>query len=458
MNSEKSLTYNFAKSYLLFGYRQFYCDITIIGKENIPTDNDTAIIFAPNHLNALMDALAISYIMPRQKSVVYLARADLFANRNLAKIMRLAKIYPAFRMRDGFENLEKNNSSFDQCIQAMTNGEAVCIMPEGGQGEERRIRPLVKGIFRLAFEAQQHFGKEKAVKIIPVGIDMGDFIKSNKHLIINIGKAISIENELKNFENNQAKTINAMRKELRKSLSELTRNLDTNIYYECFDTACEIMATDYEGNGGEESEVVGKFRIKQQTAELLCRLEKSAPEVVIEICKLSTKYEQQMEELNFKTSVFSKLKSDKAGMSTFISLLITSPIFLFGFITNVLPIFSPVWIRKAIDTEYDGFFSSIQFGLGMLLFPIFFLVQTVIFHFSISGSLGLTIIFFVLQYFTRSFSFKWYSVMKKFIHKLRFNHLMDSDGEQSKKLHKVIELKNKIVHHLNSSKKKLDMN
>lgn len=453
MNSEKSLTYNFAKSYLLFGYRQFYNDITIIGKENIPTDSNTAIIFAPNHLNALMDALAISYIMPRQKSVVYLARADLFANRSIAKIMRLAKIYPAFRMRDGFENLEKNNSSFDQCIQTMTNGEAVCIMPEGGQGEKRRIQPLVKGIFRLAFEAQQHFGKEKIVKIVPVGIDMGDLIKSNKHLIINIGEAISIENEFENFERNQAITINSMRKKLRQSLSELTRNLDTDNYYECFDTVCELMATNFEKTGNGESEVVGKFRIKQQTAKLLCQLEKSTPEVVFEICKLSAKFEQQMDELNFKTSIFNKLKSDKSGISAFFSLLITSPIFLFGFLTNALPTFSPVWIRKAIDTEYSGFFSSIQFGLGMLLFPAFYLVQTIIFHFSISGSIGLTIIFLVLQYFTRSFSLKWYSGLKILYHKLRFNHILSSDGEQSEKLHKAIELKNKIEHLLNSSKK-----
>ena len=37
-----------------------YSEISIVGKENIPTDG--AVIFAPNHTNALMDALSVLII------------------------------------------------------------------------------------------------------------------------------------------------------------------------------------------------------------------------------------------------------------------------------------------------------------------------------------------------------------------------------------------------------------
>ena len=104
-------SYMLAKGYLLFGFKRFYREFIVTGRENLPVDG-SPVIFAPNHLNALMDALAISTLVPRTKAVIYLARADLFAHKTMARLMHFAKIMPAFRMRDGFENLEKNNRVF----------------------------------------------------------------------------------------------------------------------------------------------------------------------------------------------------------------------------------------------------------------------------------------------------------------------------------------------------------
>ena len=93
---EYTLPYSLAREYLLFGFRQFYGELIVNGKENLPTD-DSALIFAPNHLNALMDALAVSSLMPHRKAVVYPARADFFANKTLVKVMEFAKIMPENR-------------------------------------------------------------------------------------------------------------------------------------------------------------------------------------------------------------------------------------------------------------------------------------------------------------------------------------------------------------------------
>ena len=446
---EYTYSYKLARDYMIFCFRQFYGEFIVNGKENLPTD-DSAVIFAPNHLNALMDALAVSSIMPRGKAVIYLARADLFANKTLASIMHFAKIMPAFRMRDGFENLGKNNRIFQTCIDVLRFGHSICIMPEGGQGDERKIRPLVKGIFRLAFEAQKVFGDGKKVKIIPLGINFGDLEKCGKSIIINIGKPIDIQDYIPSFDINQPKAINKVKNKLHQELSILTLDLATSQYYASFETIADIMAEELVETDKKVNVTTEKFRLKQKTAKTLVEIEKSEPELMLELNRLSTNYSSLLKKLHFKSSIFSQMKSDETSFSRLISLIITSPVFLFGLITNVLPTFLPVWLRKLSVVGYSGFHSSVHFGLGMILFPLFYALQAVIFHAALSPNWGMTLIFITLQFFTRSFALKWYSNLIKYLHNLRFNGLLVARLEHSSMLYRLIDLRNKIVFRTNT--------
>ena len=446
---EYTFSYKLARNYMVYCFRQFYGEYIVTGKENLPTDN-SALIFAPNHLNALMDALAVSSLMPRRKAVIYLARADFFQNRTIARIMHFAKIMPAFRMRDGFENLGKNNRIFLDCIDVLRFGHSICIMPEGGQGEEQKIRPLVKGIFRLAFEAQKEFGDSKKVKIVPLGIHFGDLEKCGKPIIINIGKPIEIDDYIQKFETNAPVAINKVKKALHDQLSDLTLDLATSQYYDCFQTVTDIMAEEFIESEEKQNITNVKFLLKQKTAKTLVEIEKTDPALMSELNRLSVNYKSLLRKLSFKSSIFSQVKSDETSLSRFISLMITFPVFFFGLITNVLPTFIPVWIRKLSVIGYSGFYSSAQFGLGILLFPLFYLSQAIIFHATLSPNWGITIIFSLLQFFTRSFSLKWYSNLVKYLHKVRFNGLLVARLEQSSTLYKLIDLRNRIVYRINT--------
>ena len=79
--------YAFLRHYVDFSLRVSYRKINYNGLENIPQDG--AVIFAPNHTNALMDALVILALDTRPK--VFVARADIFKNPTLAKIFTFLK-------------------------------------------------------------------------------------------------------------------------------------------------------------------------------------------------------------------------------------------------------------------------------------------------------------------------------------------------------------------------------
>ena len=115
---DEDRAYRFLLPVVNWMFRHSYRHIKYIGKENIPTDG--AVIFAPNHTNALQDALAVLSINSERK--VFVARADIFRNKNLAKILNFFKIMPIRRMRDGASEVLKNDETVERAIDTLQEG------------------------------------------------------------------------------------------------------------------------------------------------------------------------------------------------------------------------------------------------------------------------------------------------------------------------------------------------
>src|SRR5690554_6704432 len=72
-------------------------------KENV--SKKRPVILAPNHRNALLDALMLVYSSYHAKQVVFLARADIFKQKFMAWLLRGLRIMPVFRIRDGIDKI-----------------------------------------------------------------------------------------------------------------------------------------------------------------------------------------------------------------------------------------------------------------------------------------------------------------------------------------------------------------
>ena len=82
--------YSCLRYYVDFMLHLSFKEIKYIGLEKIPTDG--AVILAPNHCNALMDALVV--LGRDKKPTVFVARADIFKKPTLAKLFNFFKIMP----------------------------------------------------------------------------------------------------------------------------------------------------------------------------------------------------------------------------------------------------------------------------------------------------------------------------------------------------------------------------
>ena len=158
---DKNKVYEFFRPFVDWMFRHSYRHFQYVGRENIPTDG--AVIFAPNHTNALCDAMCVLGIDGRRK--VFMARADIFKNPKQAKWLNFFKIMPINRMRDGVEAVKHDDEAMDKAVEVLGDGVPFCILPEGTHRPMHSLLPLGKGIFRIALRANEKFGDEKPVYI-----------------------------------------------------------------------------------------------------------------------------------------------------------------------------------------------------------------------------------------------------------------------------------------------------
>lgn len=225
--------YLFLRPYVDWLFRRSYRRFRYVGKENIPTDG--AIIFAPNHTNALCDAMAILGIDRRQK--VFVARADIFKDPKRAKILNWLKIMPINRVRDGLDEVRHNDETINKAVDTLHDGVPFCILPEGTHRPMHSLLPLRKGIFRIALQANDTFGEEKPVYIVPVGLEYGDYFRMWDSLTVNIGEPINVTAFVKAYSTEHPEVtypqiILALREELTVRMQQLIVWVPDDEHYE----------------------------------------------------------------------------------------------------------------------------------------------------------------------------------------------------------------------------------
>lgn len=226
--------YNALKSFLRFAISKYFRTIEIKGLENIPQKQP--IIFAANHQCGLIDPLAIIFF--QSEPIVYLARADIFKNPWIAKLLYYIKVAPIYRIRDGYSHLSKNEQQMEMAVDVLKDSKCLGVMPEGNHGENHRLRPLVKGIFRIAFKAEEAMDGKKHVFIIPVGLDYSDFEHSGTDLVINFGKPMCVGDYMESYRENPSMGLSTMKQRLSEELSLLMQDVRSTDYTSTYALSC----------------------------------------------------------------------------------------------------------------------------------------------------------------------------------------------------------------------------
>ena len=83
-----------------------------------------------------------------------------------------------------------NQKTFDTCFDILKNKGNVIIFPEGNHNYKKSLRPLKKGVSRIALGGAEKYNYDIDVKIVVLGLDYENHFKMNGILYLNAGTPI----------------------------------------------------------------------------------------------------------------------------------------------------------------------------------------------------------------------------------------------------------------------------
>jgi 1-acyl-sn-glycerol-3-phosphate acyltransferase len=413
---EWALDYWLLQQYAKLCFHIYFRKVEVINRHNIPRNQP--VIIAPNHQNALMDAM--NMVCNTSLQHVFLARADIFKGKRLIRFLTYLNIMPIYRIRDGIENVKKNDEVFEKTLQVLHNKHNPLILfPEGNHGDKRRLRQLVKGLFRIAFQAQERYGDQEGVKIVPVGYDYGHYTNFRSTLFVNIGKPIEVSELMDDYRENPVIAINKMRERFAAALSKQMIDIQSDEYYELYmqlrETFNPEMRSILRIMG---TSLADKFRADKVMIEGLNRELETNPDAIRDLNTQVMDYQKRLKNSKLRDWIIGRGRDNIAELLLSVLLkLIFLPVFIFGFIHNFLPYwFAESRTRNIKDRQFH---SSIKYVIGMIAFPVWYLL--------IAGILALTplpggyvLLYCVLLPLTGIFAFHYFIRIKKFLGRWRF--------------------------------------
>lgn len=202
--------YHFVKACSWIGLKLFFGGVELIDKQNIPKDG--AIIFAPNHQGAFMDAVLLGTYTSR--SVYFLTRADIFKSKMVISILKSLQMMPIYRIRDGFQSLSQNDAVFNTCFDLLSKRKAVMIFPEGNHGLDYYLRPVSKGTARLALDAREALDPNLKLYIVPTGINYFSHRWPLARLKMKYGEPIDADKYLDLYKEHKQRAYNKFKEDL----------------------------------------------------------------------------------------------------------------------------------------------------------------------------------------------------------------------------------------------------
>lgn len=347
----------------------YFRSIEVTGLEHIPKNHP--VIFTSNHENALLDALVVIIAMGTQPYSV--ARASAFkhplANRFLTKI----RMFPVFRMQDGKDNMEKNEELFAKFKDVLLHHKQLLIYPEGDQSMKRRLRPLKKGAFRVALDTIASSGYTLDLKIIPVGLNYEEHLRSRTRLLINFGKPIDVLPYKERNEADPLKALIALKDEVQEAIRPLMTDIKATTHFELADDMRYILAPEILLRRGLSiASFANHFTV---TKEWLAAVEKAEIEDQQDIRALSKEYrayKRMLQKVGLRDKVFI------GGVKGFWNLKLQSvlaflllPFFIVGTLINIIPFWISNKIRRMI-VKHPNMQATFSFMGGLLFFTIFY--------------------------------------------------------------------------------------
>lgn len=409
------LKYYLAQKHVNAVFRLHFRKLVFIGRENIPTDKP--IVFAPTHRNALVDALILVYENV-SRQVVFLARADIFANPTIAKILNFLKIMPVYRIRDGKENLDKNQQIFEMCGEILKKGSPIALFPEGRYNPQQNLLPLQKAIPRITLPTEAETNFTLNTHIVPMAFYYTAKDEFLSDLYVTYGKPIRVSYYRELYEQDPNHATNQFRQDLDARLREYVVDIPMEDYDE-ISALIDFNATRLAKESFPEKD--GLVRASQEIIRHVKVLKETAPQAYSEKISAAKNAIQLLKSHGLTSKDFRNQPIEKPGIiSRAILLIATAPLAFAGLLNTIFP---TLIYKKLLSLFKDKqFISSVRIVSGVFIVPLFYLLQS-LFVGMINNNLFLALIYLIASpvvFYFGCFHRKWWKILMRRIKVKKF--------------------------------------
>lgn len=411
-----------------FAIRGYFRSITIRNPELIPKTGP--VIFVANHTSAFMDPIVIALKIKRVMH--FLARGEAFKSPLISSVLSKLNMIPVYRPEVEPEKVFKNEEIFQKCYDHLSDGKCIIIFPEGFSKTERRLRKIKTGTARIALGAEAQHKFNLGLTIIPIGINYSNPHYFRSHLFLNVGTPIKVTDYKDAFQQNDFEAARQLTNDVKSELNKRTvvikeKELDKlilNIERIYREQLVDSVKQDVDKN-------IKDFYMSKEIVNAVNYFYKKDKKRLIKTKKKISRYLGKIKELELRDTQMRKTGMKQKYMLKLGFLIVTFPLFLFGYINNYLPFKVTESLSRKMLNRGD-FRGSMQISLGALSFLVFHTLQSIIvFAFF---NIVIAIIYFLLLYPTGLFTLKYLREYYRFKNRIRLIRLLLNKGDLMTKL------------------------
>ena len=353
-----------------FTFRVYFRRIFCANLKKVPKDKP--LILATNHPNSFMDGILTgSYL---GQPIHFLMRADMFKNALFRWCLKHLHVAPVYRIQEGLEHVHKNVETFAGVYDLFAKNENIHVAVEGITIMEKRLQNLKKGTARMAFGAEESHDHD--VYVVPVALNYTHPSRFRKEVMISFHDPIRIKDFKEEYVNNKAKALLSFNRKLEAALRKEVIIIENKKDDWLTEKLFEIF---------RNNNVISIFIWKTDSDDRRI-MEKNISE---KINYLSKESDSEIEHLNNLVKGYTeKLKINKIddknlarklnyGFLRYFILVLGFPVFLFGYLSNIVPFTIPKYIcdSKIRDPKfYSAANISIGTGIYIVYFPIILII------------------------------------------------------------------------------------
>jgi len=346
-----------------FTFRAFFRRIFYANLKKVPLEKP--LLFVGNHQNSFMDGILVGSYLPQP--IHFTMRADMFRKKIARFCLRELNVAPVYRIEEGFENVHKNLETFSDIYDILRKNGNFIMFSEGICVQEKRLQKLRKGTARLAFGAKEKFGLD--VNVVPVGINYTYPASFRQEVMINFHDSFSIKELNDVYKESPAKALLAFNNRCEEGLREEVIIIEDR---ENDHVAEQLLRM------GRNNMILPFFKwrfvtddrrmMEKNIADKINHISKNSPE---ELASLKEKVNTYTENLKF-----SGIRDDNIarkldwGFLRYIAVIAGFPIFLAGYISNLIPFLVPKSICDRLIKD-PRFYSSVYISSGTVLYLIY---------------------------------------------------------------------------------------